>query len=191
MIKERDALLSDYRTLGIGKGDSSEAKLQLKVAQVAVDDSIALEKAAWSAHQAEKIYSMRFNYKEAWESVRVLSGVDTSHHASPTFMWMRLPNGELEMTDAENVSVFGPHFHRVFNNHKPIDWPVLDKIKQREVMGKLDQPTSWDETKKSTTTLANDKAPGLNGVLPNAFKALDNANLSWLILSFFLLIWSP
>ena len=49
-----DALLSDYQTLGIGKGCSSEANLRLKVAQLAVDDAIALAKSVWSDHQAEK-----------------------------------------------------------------------------------------------------------------------------------------
>ena len=49
-------------------------------------------------------------------------------------------------------------------------------------MDKLDQPISRDEIKKSTTKLANDKEPGLNSVPPNAFKALDDANLSWLLL---------
>ena len=93
-------------------------------------------------------------------------------------MRMRLPNGELATTDAENTYIFGPHFHRVFNNHIPIDWYVLDKINQREVMDELDQPISWDEINKSTTKLANDKAPGLNGVPPNVFKALGDANLS-------------
>ena len=112
---------------------------------------------------------MCLNPKEAWGSVRVLSGGDTSHHALPTVMRMRLSNGELATTDAENASLFGPQFHRFFNNHRPIDWPVLDKIKQREVMDKLDQPISWDEIKKSTTKLVNDKAPGLNGVPLNAF----------------------
>ena len=92
------------------------------------------------------------------------------------------PNGELATTDAENAPVFGTHFHRVFNNHIPIDWPVLDKIKQREAMEKLDQSISWDEVKKSTTKLANDKAPGLNGVPHNAFKAIDDANFSWILL---------
>ena len=90
---------------------------------------------------------MCFNPKAAWQSVCFLSGGDTSHHASPTIMWMRLPNGELATTDAENASVFGPHFHRVFNNHRPIDWPVLDKIKQIYVMDELDHPISWDEIK--------------------------------------------
>ena len=49
-------------------------------------------------------------------------------------------------------------------------------------MDKLDHPISWDEINKATTKLSNDKAPGLNGVPPNVFKALDNTNLSWLIL---------
>ena len=93
------------------------------------------------------------------------------------------------MTYAENASLFGPHFHRVFNNHRPIDWTVLDKIKQREVMDELDQPISWDEINKSITKLANDKSPGLNGVPPIAFKALDDANLSWLLI-FYNQVWS-
>ena len=87
----------------------------------------------WSAHQAEKIHSMRFNPKEAWQSVCVLAGGDTSHHASSATMQTHIPNGELATTDAENASVFGQHFHRIFNNHRPIDWTVLEKIKQRYV----------------------------------------------------------
>ena len=45
-------------------------------------------------------------------------------------------------------------------------------------MDKLDQSISWDEIKKSTTNLVNDKSTGINGVHPNAFKALNDANLS-------------
>ena len=59
---------------------------------------------------------------------------------------------------------------------------MLDKIKQIEVMDELDYPISWDEIKKATTKLVNDNAPGLNGVPPNAFKTLDDANLSWILL---------
>ena len=49
-------------------------------------------------------------------------------------------------------------------------------------MDELDQPISWNEIKKSTTKLANNKSTGLNSVPPNVFKALDDANLSWLLL---------
>ena len=113
---------------------------------------------------------MYFNPQESWKCLCVLSGGGTIHHASPAVMRMRLPNGELATADAENASVFGRHFHRIFNNHIPIYWPVLEKIKQIEVMDELYEAI--------TTKLANNKAPGLNGVPPNAFKALDDANLS-------------
>ena len=95
---------------------------------------------------------------------------------------MGLTNGELATTDAENSFVFGPHFHRVFKYCRLIDWPVLDKIKQVEVMEKLYHHISWHEINKATNKLANDKETGLNCVPPNAFKALDNLNLSWLLL---------
>ena len=49
-------------------------------------------------------------------------------------------------------------------------------------MERLDHPISWDEIMKSTTKLANEKSPGLNGVPPNAFKAIDDANLFWLLI---------
>ena len=91
---------------------------------------------------------MKLNLKEAWKSVRVIAGGYTSHHASPTIVRVRLPNGELAMTDAENTSVFGPHFHRLFENHKPIDWTMLCNIKQRYMMENLDHPISWDDIKK-------------------------------------------
>ena len=59
---------------------------------------------------------------------------------------------------------------------------MLDKIKERDAMEKIYQPISWDDIKKPTTNLANDKSPGLNGVPPNSFKVLDDLNLSWLLL---------
>ena len=64
---------------------------------------------------------MRFNPKEAWESVHVLYGGDTIHHTSPTVLRMRQSNRGLATADAENASVFGPQFHRVFKNHILID----------------------------------------------------------------------
>ena len=108
---------------------------------------------------------MKFNPKEARHSVHVIDVWDTHNHASPTTMQMCLPNVELATTDAENASVFGPHFDIVFNNHRPIEWTVLYNKKQIYVMEELYPPNSWYKIKKSTTKLENDKEPGLNGVL--------------------------
>ena len=86
---------------------------------------------------------MQFNRKEAWKSVCVIARGDTIHQASPTIIRMHLPNRELRTIDAENASVFGPQLHRVFNNHRPIDWPIIEKMKQRDLMEELDHSTSW------------------------------------------------
>ena len=57
---------------------------------------------------------MRFNPKEAWKSVKIISGGETSHHKNPTVMSMRLPDGSNATTDAWNTSVLGSHFDKVF-----------------------------------------------------------------------------
>ena len=52
----------------------------------------------------------------------------------------------------------------------------------------MNKPISWAELKTAIAKLANDKAPGLNKVPPNAFKSLSNANLAHL-LTFFNQYW--
>ena len=125
---------------------------------------------------------MKFNPKEDWNSVYVLTGGATSNHASPTIMRMRPLNGELARTDAKNASVFGPQRDRVFNNNIPIYWPVIYNIKQRDVVEELDTPISWGEIKKPTTKLANEKVSVLNCVPTNTFKALNDENPTWIML---------
>ena len=131
---------------------------------------------------------MSFNPKAAWEIVKILTGGPTSHHAKPTIMRMCLPTGKLATTDKENAEVLGPHFEKVFNNHRPIEWKVINKIKQCQTMHELNKPISWAELKTEIAKLAYDKAPGLNKVPPNAFKSLSNANLPHL-LTFFNQYW--
>ena len=79
-------------------------------------------------------------------------------------MRFKLPNGNLAVTDAENASILGPHFERVYTNHQKIDWAVLDEILQRLTMLELDAEIIWEELKKAVMKLANGKYPGLNEV---------------------------
>ena len=137
---------------------------------------------------SKKIHNMSFNLKAAWESVKILTRGTTSHHAKPTIMRMRLPTGKLATTDKENVEVLGPNFEKVFNNHRPIEWKVINKIKQRQTIHELNKPISREELKTAIAKLENDKAPGLNKVPPNAFKSPSNANLAHL-LTFFNQYW--
>ena len=106
----------------------------------------------------------------------------THHHADAPAYRKTGYNGQ------RNAGVLGPHFEKVFNNHRPIDWKVINKIKQRQTMHELNKPISWAELKTAIVKLANDKATGLNKVPPNVFKSLSNANLAHL-LTFFNQYW--
>ena len=103
-------------------------------------------------------------------------------------MRMHLPTGKLATTDKENAELLGPHFEKVFNNHRSIEWEAINKIKQRQTMNELNKPISWTELNPPIAKLANDKAPGLNKVPANALKLLSNANFAQL-LTFFNQYW--
>ena len=65
---------------------------------------------------------------------------------------------------------------------------MIYEIKQRQIIYELNDPIIWAELKTSIVKLANDKAPGLNKLPPNAFKSLSNTNLKHL-LTFFNQYW--
>jgi hypothetical protein len=68
---------------------------------------------------------MRMNPPVAWEYIRLLTGGTTCHHKKKVKMAMKLANGNLATNGKENMAVFGPHFERVFNNHRPVVRPYL------------------------------------------------------------------
>ena len=124
---------------------------------------------------------MRFNPKKAWESVKVLAGGMTSHQKTPTVMRIMLPTGSLASTDAENSSVMGPHFEKVYTNHLQVVWDTLDAISQRSEMIELDSEITWEELQQAIAKLKTGKAPGLDDVPPDAFKSLTKNDLANLL----------
>ena len=93
-------------------------------------------------------------------------------------MSMLLPDGTTATIDAENSSVLGPKFAKVFFSNLPVEWSELYELKQRDGMQEIYQPISWDELKAAVPKFTNNKAPGLNKVPSNSFKALNNENLT-------------
>ncbi len=89
---------------------------------------------------------------------------------------MRLKNGKLASNAKENMSVFGMHFNKVLNNHRPIDYTVLDLIEQKPCLTSIDTPITFKEVKRAINKLKKGKSPGLNGIPPEALKALDNTS---------------
>jgi hypothetical protein len=90
-------------------------------------------------------------------------------------MAMCLPDGSLAASSTKNMSVFGPHCERVFSNHCPVDFSVLDLIPQQEQLMKIDHPITFAEVDKAMNKLKLGKAPGLNKIPPEAYKAMGKA----------------
>ena len=57
---------------------------------------------------------MRFNPTEAWESVNILSGGETTHNENITIIRIQLPNENSATTDKENVLVLRLNFIKYF-----------------------------------------------------------------------------
>jgi hypothetical protein len=114
---------------------------------------------------------MKFNLCVAWEHIRLLAKGETAHHKKTVNMATGLPGGTRATNASKNMSVFGPHFNRVFNNHCPVDSSILQHVPQHSTM-----PITWEEFCRAVRKLENSKAPGLKGVPPEAFKAMSLAN---------------
>jgi hypothetical protein len=119
---------------------------------------------------------MKMNPRLAWENIRILTGGETAHHKTNQNMSMRLENGKLASNAKENMSVFGMQFSKVLNNHRPVDRSVLDLLEQKPCMTSIDNPISFTEVKQAINKLKKGKASGLNGIPPEALKAMDNVS---------------
>lgn len=88
-------------------------------------------------------------------------------------MAMKMANGKPATNGKENMAVFGPHFERVFNNHRPVDPTILDESPQHPILHEIDSPITFDEVNTAINKLKNGKSPGLNGIPPEAYKAMN------------------
>ncbi len=77
---------------------------------------------------------------------------------------MCLESGELASKAKENMSVFGVHFNKVLNNHRPIDYTVLDLIKPKLCLIAIDISITFNKVTRAINKLKKGKSPGLNGI---------------------------
>jgi hypothetical protein len=138
-----------------------------------IKDKVLIAKAQWAAHLCSKIHNMAMNPRLAWEHIHLLTGGSTIHHKKSVPMAMKMPNGNIATNRKENISVFAPHFERVFNNHCPVDLTILNKIAQHPVLPELDLPISFDKVDAAINKLKDGKSPGLNDIPHEAYKAMN------------------
>jgi hypothetical protein len=116
---------------------------------------------------------MQSNPCIAWEYIRLLTGGSTAHHKKKVQMAMKMANGKLATNGKENMAVFGPHFDCVFNNHHPVNPTILANIPQCPTLNDINSPITFDKVNAAINKLNNGKSPGLNGIPPPAYKAMN------------------
>jgi hypothetical protein len=88
---------------------------------------------------------------------------------------MRLASGEFASNAKENMSVFGAHYTKVLNNHRPLDYSVLDLLQHKPCMTLINNPITFSKVKRAISKLKKGKSSGLNGIPPKALKAMYNS----------------
>ena len=72
------------------------------------------------------------------------------------------------------------HFEKVFNSDVNIDWSILSEIKQKPVFKIIDTTLQFDKFSFTINKLTLLRAAGENSIYPNAIKALDKENRTFL-----------
>jgi hypothetical protein len=76
----------------------------------------------------------------AWGNICILTRGETAHHKTNHNMSMCLESGKLASNATENMSVFGMHFNKMLNNHRPVDYTFLNLIEQKPSLFAIDTP---------------------------------------------------
>jgi len=123
---------------------------------------------------------MRFYPGLGWKSVYILSDGDSAHHKKPKTRSLWKADGTLTQNDEEEAEIWDPHFTKVFNNKRDVNWKVLEELSQFDTEHVLDSNLTYSEFEKALDGLANGKLPGENNVSPDVIKALKEDNRLWL-----------
>jgi hypothetical protein len=175
IIEEKNQLVHTLRQQDHPMEVTELLKCSLKHVSKQVRDMVLLAKLCWYSHVCLHIHNMRMNPRAAWEYIRILRGSKATHHKKSVNMAMRIPDGSLVASSTKNMGVFGLHFERVFSNHRPVDFSLLDLIPQQEQLMEIDRPITFAEVDKAINKLKSGKAPGLNRIPPEAYKAMEKA----------------
>jgi hypothetical protein len=178
LLAERNQVLHTIkRTHHLSSDAQATMQADLKCLNCHIAHVVSHAKATWYAEICSKIHNMRMDPCLAWEHIRLLTKGKSAHHEKKTTMEMRLPDGSRASNNLDNMSVFSPHFNRVYNTHHATNPTLLNQVPQRCTLWELDDPITWEEFSKAVTKLKNAKVPGLTGIPPEAFKAMSPANL--------------
>jgi hypothetical protein len=176
-IQEKNKLRRRLHDRSILSPDElASLQAQLKAINKCNQGLVELAKACWYKGICKKNLVKSMDPCLTWENICILTGGETAHHKTNHNMSMRLESSELASNAKKNMSVFSMHFNKVLNNHRPVDYTVLDLIEQKLCLIAINTPITSKEVIRAINKLKKGKSPGLTGIPPEALKAMDNTS---------------
>ena len=142
-----------------------------------LQDAIAVAKSNWISKLADKIHQMSESSKDLWKAVKTLKNWIHEYHEEPNTMIFKNSDGTFTTTDSEKMFKLKTHFHTVYNSKVMIDWDRLKELEHKSSRDDLGLPLSYLEFLDAIKKFILHKAGGLNGISPNAIKALNEENM--------------
>jgi exonuclease III len=152
---------------------SCETKRVLREAWKGVRTAKKEAIAKWVRETSKDIQStiMARNPKRTWKQVRVLEAGLTGHHKQARTKRYVNTSGVEAMNDREDVENASEHFQKVYNrDDAPVDFSVLEDIKQREMLPELEREPEMLELVSAIKAMRGEAAPGESGVVGNCLK---------------------
>ena len=147
-----------------------------KEARKNLSEGISLAKSIRSIKLVDRIHDMANYPKDTWKEVFTLKEWLQDHHKTPTIFILKKKDNSFTETNSEVVELLSKYFHSVYNRKIDIDWEVLNETEDKPKLKYLDVSMSFHEFNEAIKKIVLHKAPGLNGVSPNAIKGLNHDN---------------
>jgi len=170
ILNKRNKVLFEARQ----QDNSEELRQRCRDARTAAKIAVEAAKCRWNEHLASSIANMKNTPKASWEAIKTLMKGDSSHHIENNPMKFKLKNGKISSNDKETIGVLAEHFHQVYNRKTNVDWNFINSISTKKTFHEISGPMTLDELNEAINKLAWHKAPGRNGLSPNAIKALND-----------------
>jgi hypothetical protein len=129
----------------------------------------------WMQTKLEEIENYRNQPRNHWKSAREIVDGYTNHHRKPKVIKMKKPDGSLARTEEESAKVFKDHFEKnVFNRNEESSYEdsIFDEIDPIPCDPKLGEIVTSSEIQSAIKKMKTEKAPGKNGLPPEAYKLL-------------------
>lgn len=144
-------LLHSLKESNLSPEELENTILELRSMQKYIDDQTYIAEECWILDLISRLDQMSFNPADEWKAIDTIKLGMKSHHKKTTTFAFRKADGSLAATDEENIAILEAHFNKVFNNHKNVNFAVLDQLRQRTTLSEQDRAISYLEFEAALT----------------------------------------